>query len=158
MARRSTRLTKVSIKEYAQTSPSHPERCDKAPHFWQWKLEYPWQVEDNTTSTDDVAVHQQRRTKRQCCQSPSAPASERLPLQEKAGPSDLETGGAAQYASIWLQENFGSTKKYKIEYWIHDFRVVAFRRRADQPLSSTVPGFRTSHSALERRRLRTNKT
>lgn len=138
------RLTEVRIKKDAQTSTSHPKGRDKPPHFWHWKLEYPWQIEHDSTSTNDVAVYEQRCTERQRCQGPIPSASERLPLLEKAGTvrafknlvSYLDTGGAAQYASIFLLRSGLEISIYgwfdaKVEFdgflysWL-------FCRRADQ--------------------------
>ena len=63
-------LTKVGIKEYAETRAGDPKRGEQAPHFGRWKLEDPWQMEDNPTTVENVAVYKERRPKCQSCESP----------------------------------------------------------------------------------------
>ena len=104
------RLTEVSVKKDAYASTSHPKRGEKPPDFGHGELEYPWQVEDDSASTDEIAVYKQGRSERQGCQSPY-PISIRAaaPWLEKGRRgwsmcerymTYLDTGGAAQYASI----------------------------------------------------------
>jgi hypothetical protein len=52
--------TKVGIKQNTETRACEPEGGEKAPHFGQWKLEDPWQIEDDPLSIKEATIEKKR--------------------------------------------------------------------------------------------------
>jgi len=53
-------LTKIGVEENTNIWARHPKRSEKTPYFRCGKLEDPWQIEDNTTTTQKVPVDKKR--------------------------------------------------------------------------------------------------